>query len=138
MRVHAVHHPLPSFTCHSWFPAGLTSTQIWHGSALPLQIAAFVLVAYSAGIKRAQAQLETFQQNAPAYNSSLFQGKGIVIMAGGLTYFVPAWINIHMLRKAGMHGCLSLLISERLKPMSRSLTCMQSGKAAAARAENRP
>ena len=68
------------------------------------------LFAYRAAIKRAQAQLETFEQNAPAYNSSLFQGKGIVIMAGGLTYFVPAWINIHMLRKAGMHDCLSLLM----------------------------
>lgn len=56
------------------------------------------------GIKRAQAQLQAFQQKAPAYNSSLFQGKGIVIMAGGLTYFVPAWINVHMLRKAGMQN----------------------------------
>ena len=54
-----------------------------------------------AGIKRAQTQLEVFQKNAPAYTSSLFSGKGIVIMAGGLTYFVPAWINIHMLRKTG-------------------------------------
>lgn len=77
--------------------------------------AAFALIAYRAGIKRAQAQLETFQQNAPAYNSSLFQGKGIVIMAGGLTYFVPAWINIHMLRKAGMQRCLVLLLCRPLK-----------------------
>ncbi|KAL3132425.1 hypothetical protein ABBQ32_008983 [Trebouxia sp. C0010 RCD-2024] len=54
-----------------------------------------------AEIKRAQAQLQTFEQKAPAYKTNLFQGRGIVIMAGGLTYFVPAWINVHMLRKAG-------------------------------------
>ncbi|DBA65601.1 TPA: hypothetical protein ACH3X2_002666 [Trebouxia sp. C0005] len=54
-----------------------------------------------AAVKRAQAQLGTFQQGAPAYPKTLFRGKGIVIMAGGLTYFVPAWINIHMLRKTG-------------------------------------
>jgi len=52
-------------------------------------------------VKRAQAQLDTFQQGAPPYPNTLFKGKGIVIMAGGLTYFVPAWINIHMLRKTG-------------------------------------
>ena len=52
-------------------------------------------------VKRAQAQLDTFQQGAPPYPNTLFRGKGIVIMAGGLTYFVPTWINIHMLRKTG-------------------------------------
>ena len=68
-----------------------------------------------AAIRRAKAQLATFQQEAPAYPKHLFQGKGIVIMAGGLTYFVPAWINIHMLRKAGgchkckVHLCIAIL-----------------------------
>ena len=52
-------------------------------------------------ITKAQLQLGTFMAAAPAYPSGLFEGKGIVIMAGGLTYFPPAWVNIHMLRKAG-------------------------------------
>lgn len=66
-------------------------------------------------IKRAQAQLETFQQGAPPYPKTLFKGKGIVLMAGGLTYFVPAWINIHMLRKTGMpqvYHCMLCLMCQ--------------------------
>lgn len=66
------------------------------------------VVHFRTAIKSAQAQLDVFQQQAPAYPGALFQGKGIVIMAGGLTYFVPAWINIHMLRKTGAPGQLSI------------------------------
>ena len=66
------------------------------------------VVHFRTAIKSAQAQLDIFQQQAPAYPGPLFQGKGIVIMAGGLTYFVPAWINIHMLRKTGAPEELSI------------------------------
>lgn len=39
--------------------------------------------------------------SAPAYPADMFEGRGIVILAGGLTYLVPAWVNIQMLRRTG-------------------------------------
>lgn len=67
-----------------------------------------------AGITAAQAQLDIFQQQAPTYPKTLFQGRGIVIMAGGLTYFVPAWINVHMLRKTGTNQVCQCLSNQLL------------------------
>ncbi len=75
---------------------------LWQLNASMQTAAACAMCGCRDAVKRAQAQLETFQQGAPPYPKTLFKGKGIVIMAGGLTYFVPAWINIHMLRKTGM------------------------------------
>jgi alpha 1,2-mannosyltransferase len=59
---------------------------------------------------RAQTQWRTFLRESPAYPVKGFSGRGIVILAGGLTYMVPAWVNIHMLRKTGFlatahHAC---------------------------------
>lgn len=50
---------------------------------------------------RAQTQWRTFLRESPAYPTEGFTGRGIAIMAGGLTYMVPAWVNIHMLRRTG-------------------------------------
>ena len=50
---------------------------------------------------RAQTQWRTFLRESPAYPSEGFAGRGITILAGGLTYMVPAWVNIHMLRRTG-------------------------------------
>ncbi|DBB17802.1 TPA: hypothetical protein ACH3X3_002830 [Trebouxia sp. C0006] len=52
-------------------------------------------------IMRAQTQWRTFLRESPAYPVEGFSGRGIVILAGGLTYMVPAWVNIHMLRRTG-------------------------------------
>lgn len=52
-------------------------------------------------IMRAQTQWRTFLRGSPAYPSDDFAGQGVVILAGGLTYMVPAWVNIHMLRRTG-------------------------------------
>jgi hypothetical protein len=38
----------------------------------------------------------------------MFEGRGVVILAGRLQYMVPAWINVHMLRRTGdraLAGC---------------------------------
>ena len=51
---------------------------------------------------RAQTQWRTFLRESPAYPVDGFSGRGIVILAGGLTYMVPAWVNIHMLRRTGL------------------------------------
>ena len=51
---------------------------------------------------RAQTQWRTFLRESPAYPLEAFEGRGIVILAGGLTYMVPTWVNIHMLRKTGV------------------------------------
>ena len=50
---------------------------------------------------RAQTQWRTFLRESPAYPPEAFEGQGIVILAGGLTYMVPAWVNIQMLRRTG-------------------------------------
>lgn len=50
---------------------------------------------------RAQTQWRTFLRESPAYPTEGFAGRGITILAGGLTYMVPAWVNIHMLRRTG-------------------------------------
>lgn len=50
---------------------------------------------------RAQTQWRTFLRESPAYPPKAFEGQGVVILAGGLTYMVPAWVNIHMLRRTG-------------------------------------
>lgn len=46
-------------------------------------------------------QWQSFIGKAPPYPAETFHGKGIVILAGGLTYMVPAWVNIQMLRRTG-------------------------------------
>ena len=52
----------------------------------------------------AQTQWRTFLREAPAFPAGNFEGRGIVILAGGLTYMVPAWVNVHMLRKTGAYA----------------------------------
>ena len=46
-------------------------------------------------------QWQSFMSKSPEMPADMFHGKGIVILAGGLTYMVPAWVNIHMLRRTG-------------------------------------
>ena len=53
----------------------------------------------------AQGQWQRFLLEAPEYPQGIFQGKGIVILAGGPQYLVPAWVNVRMLRKAGKLAC---------------------------------
>ncbi|KAK9798888.1 hypothetical protein WJX73_001325 [Symbiochloris irregularis] len=50
---------------------------------------------------RAQQQWQLFMATAPSYPEGMFRGKGITILAGGGQYMVPAWVNIHMLRRTG-------------------------------------
>eukprot|EP00884_Botryococcus_braunii_P021243 jgi/Botrbrau1/7802/Bobra.0159s0230.1 len=52
-------------------------------------------------ILAARGQWERYMEEAPIYPSAMFAGKGIVILGGGLTYMVPAWVNVHMLRRTG-------------------------------------
>ena len=52
-------------------------------------------------IKKLKIEWQDFAAQIPPYPDH-FQGKGIVICAGGLKYFTCAWINISLLR---MHGC---------------------------------
>ena len=53
-------------------------------------------------IAEARRQWQAFMAEAPPYPATAFAGRGIVILAGGLTYMVPAWVNIHLLRRTGM------------------------------------
>lgn len=39
--------------------------------------------------------------NMPEYPQGQFEGRGVVICAGGPKYFIPAWVCVQMLRKAG-------------------------------------
>ena len=68
---------------------------------------------------RAQTQWRTFLRESPAYPAEGFAGRGIVILAGGLTYMVPAWVNIHMLRRTGVPLAsvftVLTLLSDRLR-----------------------
>lgn len=52
-------------------------------------------------ILAARAQWHKYMEEAPGYPEGMFAGKGIVILGGGLTYMVPAWVNVHMLRRTG-------------------------------------
>lgn len=52
-------------------------------------------------ILAARAQWQKYMEEAPGYPEGMFAGKGIVILGGGLTYMVPAWVNVHMLRRTG-------------------------------------
>jgi len=53
-------------------------------------------------VASAAAHLAAFRRAAPPYpGEPAFAGRGVVILAGGLTYMVPAWVNVAMLRRAG-------------------------------------
>ena len=52
-------------------------------------------------MEQARLSWQDFLRAAPAYPEHLFSGQGVVILAGGNTYMVPAWVNIHMLRRTG-------------------------------------
>ena len=54
-----------------------------------------------ADVASAAAALGAFQSSAPPHPPSSFAGRGIVILGGGVTYTVPAWVALHMLRRAG-------------------------------------
>jgi hypothetical protein len=56
---------------------------------------------FSEDIHAIQSQWRAFASNSPEYPSGMFHAKGIVILAGGLTYMVPAWVNLRMLRLTG-------------------------------------
>ena len=51
-------------------------------------------------IRQLRRQWQTYVKAIPTYPGS-FSGKGIVMCAGGVTYFTCAWICISMLRKSG-------------------------------------
>ena len=52
-------------------------------------------------VARARSEWQSFMAAAPAYPERMFGGRGIVILAGGPKYLVPAWVNINMLRRTG-------------------------------------
>ena len=52
-------------------------------------------------VARARSEWQRFMAAAPAYPERMFSGRGIVILAGGPKYLVPAWVNINMLRRTG-------------------------------------
>ncbi|KAK9810503.1 hypothetical protein WJX72_011854 [[Myrmecia] bisecta] len=52
-------------------------------------------------VETAREQWKAYLRQTPPYPPSMFAGRGIVIMGGGLSYMVPAWVNVHMLRKTG-------------------------------------
>jgi len=54
-----------------------------------------------ADVARARAQWQHYMSAAPRYPARLYSGRGIVILAGGATYLVPAWVNVRMLRSTG-------------------------------------
>lgn len=75
---------------------------------------------------RAQTQWRTFLRESPAYPPDAFEGRGIVILAGGLTYMVPAWVNIHMLRRTGVSltlGCKHVAPAPDATLASNAVTC---------------
>ncbi|MBO9201553.1 MULTISPECIES: alpha-mannosyltransferase [Niastella] len=51
-------------------------------------------------IKKLREDWQAFAAAIPPYPGG-FEGRGIVICAGGLRYFTCAWINIHVLKKTG-------------------------------------
>ena len=65
---------------------------------------------------RAQTQWRTFLRQSPAYPLDDFSGRGIVILAGGLTYMVPAWVNIHMLRRTGKASPVLVFLTKPCSP----------------------
>ena len=52
-------------------------------------------------IRRLERQWKEYMVGVPPFPDK-FEGKGIVIAAGGIIFFTCAWVNIHSLRK---HGC---------------------------------
>ena len=56
-------------------------------------------------IDRARQQWQIFMATAPSYPEGVFRGQGIATLAGGGQYMVPAWVNIHMLRRTGACSC---------------------------------
>lgn len=42
-------------------------------------------------VAAARAQLEAFRQTLPEYPETAFRGRGVVLVGGGLRYFVPMW-----------------------------------------------
>jgi len=44
---------------------------------------------------------DTYIENIPEYPAERYEGRGVVICAGGPKYFIPAWVCVHMLRKNG-------------------------------------
>lgn len=53
-------------------------------------------------IKRLKSEWKSFVQTIPPYPPQ-FSGKGIVMCAGGLSYFTCAWIAIKAIRRSGCH-----------------------------------
>ncbi len=41
---------------------------------------------------------------AGAGAGGVFHGRGVVMVGGGLRYLVPAWVNLHVLRRTGGSG----------------------------------
>ena len=66
----------------------------------------------------ARAEWQGFMAAAPAYPERVFSGRGIVILAGGPKYLVPAWVGINMLRRTGkLLGALCSVLVHCLVPL---------------------
>lgn len=57
---------------------------------------------YKNEIKQLRQEWKTFYNSIPEYPEDKFEGKGIVMCAGKVSYFTCCWISIHVLRK---HKC---------------------------------
>ncbi|KAK9842068.1 hypothetical protein WJX81_006813 [Elliptochloris bilobata] len=65
----------------------------WRSLPLPRNV--------SEDVAGARAEWQRFMAAAPAFPDPAFSGRGVVILAGGPTYLVPAWVSVNMLRQTG-------------------------------------
>ena len=52
-------------------------------------------------MQQARRSWQDFLDRAPAWPDGAFRGQGVVTLAGGNTFLVPAWVMIHTLRRSG-------------------------------------
>jgi alpha 1,2-mannosyltransferase len=74
--------------------------------------------AHRQDVERVRAQWQAFVRHAPPYPVGNFSGRGIVTLAGGLRYTVPAWVNVHMLRRTGCTLPVEMFFPEKEFPTS--------------------
>ena len=75
-------------------------------------------------MRLAHGQWQRFLLEAPEYPHGVFHGKGIVILAGGPQYLVPAWVNVRMLRMAGKQAYMTVKLSLCKMPAECSYSTM--------------
>ena len=74
------------------FPGKRTNKEDWVVDGLRMDVADVAVI---------KEQVSAYRDQVPTYPAHLYKGRGIVIVGGGLKYMVSAWINVHLLRRAG-------------------------------------